>query len=372
MGDIVWVLGAGFPRSLGAPLLNELLSPAAAVSIGARFPEESYPLLHGDAAHVVRWLFNFGRRFENGPYGAASQGITLWRDAEDFLDVLDGATKSTIAERHLRGLLRKFADHGRRTDLPIAEVSECARRLIAAETSAFMVGADPTLERWEPYLSFFYLFNPSDTIISFNYDLSLEFIDHHLTGTGQRRLHIVTPEDPGDGKRPRLLKLHGSVDWRRHEQEDGRVLYHSKQPEDHALVCEPKEIAMGTPGPSKQGVVGELQEVWRQARSALCNASAIVFLGYRFPPSDSYARVTLLGAIRANELDLRIVTVLGADIRHMDTLRLREMLLQCRSGKRVDPNRVEDRHGRTLEVKSLPYFAEDFLSLIRRPDLTSS
>jgi hypothetical protein len=70
----VWILGSGFSRSLGGPLLNELISLG-----GLRNVMASYPM--ADDLEDVQRMYN------DGIAGG------LWVDAEAFLDRLDVATE---------------------------------------------------------------------------------------------------------------------------------------------------------------------------------------------------------------------------------------------------------------------------------------
>src|SRR5205823_2681786 len=91
-----------------------------------------------------------------------------------------------------------------------------------------------------------------------------------------------------------------------------------------ALDCGDDELSIAAPGPSKQSLsAGAFQPYWEQAMEALRTASAIVFVGYRFPPTDAEARERLLGAIRENTQEyLAVHTVLGPSTNSDDSRRL--------------------------------------------------
>ena len=75
----------------------------------------------------------------------------------------------------------------------------------------------------------------------------------------------------------------------------------------------------------------------------------LVFVGYRFPESDSQSRSTLLEAIGENRGPGRILTVLGPST--FDSERLK-VLLEVAT------------FGRPHAVRILPLFAQDFLALV--------
>jgi hypothetical protein len=92
------------------------------------------------------------------------------------------------------------------------------------------------------------------------------------------------------------------------------------------LKCEDDELAIASPGPTKQTITKQLEPLWRMAEGAIKRASHIVFVGYRFPPSDANARTRLLTAIAASETQyVAVHTVLGPRLDD-DTVRLTQML----------------------------------------------
>jgi hypothetical protein len=73
-----WILGAGFSRSLGGPLLTDMFRPRAWGDDPANFPPNEYPHLAEDI-YLTRLLFAHGIE------------QNLWRDAEQFLAYADDA-----------------------------------------------------------------------------------------------------------------------------------------------------------------------------------------------------------------------------------------------------------------------------------------
>ncbi len=108
------------------------------------------------------------------------------------------------------------------------------------------------------------------------------------------------------------------------------------------------------------------------AEQAVREARAIVFVGYRFPPTDSYSRERLLGAVMQNATSdhVAVHTVLGPDTSGPDSRRLLAMLRYALGRGNRMPVRPERLPSASLsEYYSLiaqPLFAEDFLSLVQR------
>lgn len=116
------------------------------------------------------------------------------------------------------------------------------------------------------------------------------------------------------------------MNWKREIKPHGPTVYRTTEQDDFALVCADHELAIATPGLTKHGMVGEdFRYLWQRAEEALVGANAVVFVGYRFPPTDSEALRRLAGAIGRNDtLHLALHTVLGP--RSDDDTRLRSLL----------------------------------------------
>jgi hypothetical protein len=239
------------------------------------------------------------------------------------------------------------------------------RRFVAAQCCAFLEGANLEEERWSPYKRWAGELGPSDTIITFNYDRVLELLGgFHVVDFASPKPHPTLPQ---------VLKLHGSVDWRR--VEDGAaVRYEVTDDPRFVLRCEDSEIGVATPGPSKKIATKELKNLWDRALHELRAADAIVFVGYRFPPSDAEAREKLLRAIRLNHRraphTLNVHIVLGPK-RSDDVFRLEGLLraVLSRGGRTEGRSRKKER---VFHLHTHPMFAEDFFTVSSRRALHRS
>ena len=330
-GGVVWILGAGFSQPLGAPLLFDLLGEGSANRLLAAFPNSK--LLHQTRAmSIVRALYAYGTAWRNTrpPAEALLPGEQIWTDAEQFLEMLDAAEPNTPQARRLNPLLTKLATHvpfpaGNSGDaISLELIRDDARAHVAAECAAFLEGADPTVEQWSPFRKWRAELDRWDCVVSFNYDRICEV----LPSQGNKcSLRTILPADlAADAPRPAdvvpLLKLHGSVDW---EFTDDRtsVRRAAAKIQDQAGT---DRVGIATPGKTKQSAASKaFKPLWDEATVRIATAQAIVFVGYRFPPSDAFAREQLLGAIRQNNVkNLQITTVLG---KHgADSERLGELL----------------------------------------------
>lgn len=109
-------------------------------------------------------------------------------------------------------------------------------------------------------------------------------------------------------------------------------------------------LVVGIPGRDKLELSRELKPLWNAAAEAIKEAYAIVFVGYRFPETDNYAKHFLIEAIRSRRQKGPVFIVLGDS---PDIPRLRRMLYWAG----VDPRKkIFNEYQRT----------EDFLSVFQR------
>lgn len=327
----VWVVGAGSSRSLGGPLLSNLLSDASYDQI-ARVYGDLSPFK--DGADVLKWvyrLYHFGSKYKYGgihAFDKATGGQDIWPDAEVFLDELDTATATpatatpanTLASKIL-GIADKLYDGSGPRIPSIVSLSAMARRLVAAECCAFLRDPGVTAtERWQPYRDWVRSLGSGDTIVTFNYDLVVEMVTKGID------LHVIlnegTATEANDVGGPRLLKLHGSVDWKLEvTPNDDAVITRRDDAPEFALQCDDREICIATPGATKATTAKQLRFIWRAAENALLLADEIYFVGYRFPPTDAESRKRLLTAIHRNERPhLALHAVLGPQSTSRSTL----------------------------------------------------
>jgi hypothetical protein len=359
----VWILGAGFSKPLGGPLLADLLSPATTARVrtlyrtnkylGTETTETEGKEERDEGVPAVRTLFAL-----HGPTGEPAN--RLWDDAEVFLDQLDAAALAGgEASEWLTDLI--FDAGNSRPTLNVLRTA--ARRLVAAACCVFLTSTKTDEERWQPYVSWAQEIGPSDTIVTFNYDRVLEMLD------GQFR--IADPGDPEGGPRdlPKVFKLHGSVDWRRfREPKEAPYVYFPTRRKEWALTCPGDEIGIATPGPTKKLHAEELGALWTSALRRLELAEVVVFLGYRFPQTDAEAREKLLRALRENTRPhLRLHIVLGPDKGHASVVRLQELLehaLEMAGRSKIPTHPTSLGHGtKTFCVITHALYAEDFFTV---------
>ena len=101
--------------------------------------------------------------------------------------------------------------------------------------------------------------------------------------------------------------------------------------------------------------------LWEKAEAALATANSVVFVGYRFPPSDAFARERLLRALWKNESNqLLVYIVLGPNLQHEDVIRLQRMIewtILSAEATRVSNSR--------FKVRPEPLYCEDYFTTWR-------
>jgi hypothetical protein len=345
---VVWILGSGFSKPLGGPLLYDLLSPRMASLVSARFGETF------DLYHEARDTF---ARHQN-------QGLRLWENAEQYLDLLDQARSDRALAKLITGQEEpKQSEHA---PSPIGILWAAACRAVADECSAFCKQELVEGEAWQPYRSWRARLSDKDAIITFNYDRVLETLDLPATLPGN------APTDNRPLPSRSVFKLHGSVDWVL--EEDGERVGRRSGRDGTPFLA--------TPGPTKfkeTGDNGLLAPLWSAAAYVLLHADAVVFIGYRFPPTDSHALSSILNALAGNKRPyLRLFTVLGPRVHDDDTVRLKQLLHRTMhsAGRRPDSKDEQSFVGRKVttdpfyyDLQVLPLYAQDYMATLNRGEL---
>lgn len=366
MGDepkTVWVVGSGFSRSLGGPLLKDLLSRKALDEVIETF------------AHLPD-LQSVYAMFERLRSSSTTSGY--WEDAEQFLDFVDTARDDRVPRSKL--LKAIFGQLSR--PLEGGEVfHRKALIAIAAECSTFTARADLKSEAWAPYVKWANRLEEGDSIVTFNYDTVVEKVAAYLRDNKPKGMPrplvdpVMLPNTPATGLSgvgfPRIYKLHGSVNW----NSDGKVhdlFERGKWDRSEAVLFDKHTPLIAGPGPDKNvKCTGPFKGIWEDAKLSLETADALVFLGYRFPPSDSEARSTLLNAIHDNDQrSLSVHIVLGPDLHQPANVRLLALLrgvLQSRGRHELGTaqafSQYESKKARFFRLVEHPLWVEDFLSL---------
>ncbi|HEU4635746.1 MAG TPA: hypothetical protein VFS41_06165 [Edaphobacter sp.] len=355
--SVAWILGAGFSKALGGPLLNELISDRIRHSLQniETPPDDSLSC-------CVTELFEDGRK----------RGL-LWQDAEQFLEMLEiaannhkSATSTLIASLARTPYEKRFPNSGIDAKGLLVKIHTEAVRFVAGACTSFLSAAEgnPDIvsnsERWEPFVKWAQSLETTDTVITFNYDRSLALLGASETCP---RLDFSVPprvtriaHEPSPARRSvKAYHMHGSVAWTRASADSERFV-----DEERAVAHEnPERAVLGIPGVGKKALAqGHLKGIWDEALTRLASAKAVVFVGYRFPETDNMAKRALLGALKA-QTDSSLHIVLGPN--SPDAARLRRMLEWTRPARK-DISVITDHQ----------MFAQDFMAVFDRQVLINA
>ena len=317
---VVWILGAGFSKPLGGPLLHDLISERVVNEIRLR------GIQIGNGPSMALNVYSRLKRADDNPLG-------LWSDPEEFLARLEAA--GTGAAAHLGAQIEDAVRGPRDMACSCASLLLYAKMLVAAASDTFLVDAEKDVqirtEQWEPFIRWARSLQQADSVITFNYDRVLDLLTVHSPPIGDEgeppaaKLTSPIESDFDNSMRAHPNKryvatfhMHGHVDWARTKEgvkNRGKVVAYS----------DPTNAVLGTPGPTKKGLSeGPLKDIWDKAIRRIRDAHAIVFVGYRFPESDNYAKRRLLDAIWENR-SAKVHIVLGPES-DRDVSRLTGML----------------------------------------------
>ncbi len=156
----------------------------------------------------------------------------------------------------------------------------------------------------------------SDTIITFNYDLTVEAalralgveFSYGLRKPSQASLGLggvglgVLPDDIAPMSAPRVLKLHGSVNWAMVGESAPKLTFCGS----YRNVREQDLVPALAPPTWRKGFDGQLGDVWEAAVRSLETATRVIILGYSIPQTDLHFKY-LLGAGLQENISLRKV-----------------------------------------------------------------
>lgn len=297
-GHTALVLGAGFSRPAGGPLLRDLLSDDFVATSDAD---------PGDLA-VVSGLLE--TRDGSGTMEATLEDVftDLWREARTGGSIRFGSETYPAEE-----LLRQVNIH------------------LASVCGAVHVRRSTNL--WSLYLAFLaYLLENSRslTLITFNYDLLAEQVlddlglryDYGPPGliefeSGKRRRRLRR-----SGSDLSLLKLHGSANWgvcrgcpEAGKYTDKVTAFERPYVPTRRRSCPScgrrfLETAIIPPILGKAGEARHIGPIWGQARKSLGRAREVLVVGYSLPSSDAEA-LSLLREVDAPSKRPRITIACG-------------------------------------------------------------
>jgi len=299
------ILGAGFSRPAGGPLLKELLNPDWYDQ--GRLSEQQQLELDALNQRLVQASTGTVERIFTEAWTAARTGGRI----STVLGTLDGNRILSTLQFHLA-------------------------------TVASKVRLRRGTKLWEGYKQFFlsnYDRSKSLTVITFNYDLLAEQIlddaNFYFDTGGNSDFRLLDPRRrrglTRHGSELPLLKLHGSVGWgvcrgcRTSEYSGDSVsVFEDPYAPVRRQLCpfcyrNMLEIGVVPPIQGKAGEIRHMTSLWSRARKLVTRATEVIIIGYSLPETDVEARSLLRDAAESG--NLRKTTVVNGPGGASETLR---------------------------------------------------
>lgn len=290
----VWVLGAGFSRCLGGPLLNDLLNKQSLEMTRRRLKTG---WAHERECDDVVKLFGLGQK----------EG--LWTNPEEYIAALgsyDPRHQDAAARLLDEGFASWEGDPQPYSDKKSDYLNHLwiySIQMVAAQCMSFLSDSRNRPEAWLPYRRWALSVGRNDVIVSFNYDEAVEAA-FMLAKVPLYRPNVRLGDRPRDREVPTLMKLHGGVEIR------DTIKRPPVKDSIHNLDSNPPLISV--PGSSKTDASeNEFSELWESASEALATANEVALIGYGLPPSDQIAKAMLLDSLARNKSNPAVDIVLG-------------------------------------------------------------
>lgn len=280
----VLVLGAGFSKPAGGPLLRELLVPEFGPRLQTYQVASSIDKIREMAAE---------RAVAHGVQNLEAVFTEIWQEARTGGSVFIGR-RSFEAE--------PLWDH-----LTIHLAGVCDRIRLRRSTKLWGL--------YGLFLSDLYFRSKSLTIVTFNYDLlveqmldaaSIRFdygkVDDLVIRDAQRSRQLSRY-----GSEVSVLKMHGSANWgfcegcRKAADTSGLLVAYEDAyvpaRRRRCPYCDERLLSSGIVPPivGKAGEGKKMQEIWGHARKTLERADRVTIIGYSLPSGDNEARSLLRG-----------------------------------------------------------------------------
>lgn len=323
----VYILGAGFSRDAGAPLIHDFLdrareffdNPDSGLDAGER---NQFELVFKFKREVAKAREKFRIDLDNIEqlFGLVEMSQRLGsespatRDATVYLiaKTLELALRNTSTRPQVKfGLVRSYAQQAsflsyvRRAD-SIGEIFETD---IYTHFGLLLSGKydDPRK-----------LASRSNTVITFNYDLLL---DDALIRVGSKPGYgladaVFDERNSGASEVP-LLKLHGSTNWAICECNQVHIVEQKVTADPgtfrsrRCCKCQRSGLRLMLVPPSwdKSEYSEVMRPVWKNAVDALKTATRIIVIGYSMPETDAFFKFLLALGLAENDRLYRLIVV---------------------------------------------------------------
>jgi hypothetical protein len=329
----VYILGAGFSREAGLPLISDFLSQMRdsydwLVQQGrereAKAVDEvlKFRLAAASAAYWVNLdlenieeLFSLAFANTDGIAGSMRFAIAA---TLDYARKTKGRLRTRLQVRHDGTLFKndKWPDWIKRSDQQPTDNNGSYQIGSYALHIARLIGM---LKDGKP--------QGENTFITFNYDTLLEeaLTELNLPITyGSRIESPFTPKAKSRTEPTPVYKLHGSVNWTRTGEESKAI----KAFEHYFQITTPQLLPELVPPTWKKIFENEIETIWEEAVEKLTTATRIIIIGFSMPPTDMHFKYLLAAGLKQN-ISLRQVLFVNPDTGNDLKPRVENMLRQA-------------------------------------------
>ena len=334
----VYILGAGFSQPAGAPLINDFLDRSRS------FLDE--PLGHfGEFNRAQREPFEAVFKYKNAMARAREKVLIDLDNIEELFGLVEISLRLDPAQQPIRDstalmisrtLEWATQDASIRSRVQIAPCPDDGGWFRNQGFSPDSIQSNNTAAVHSIHMDIYTYFaalvvglldDPkqrrfrSDSIITFNYDLVLDYALHQVGVIPD--YHLPTPVEDPDWKPPRptypLFKLHGSSNWGVCSKCHGLCIGQNSRPPNEPIWY-PLQRCVGCqkqsympllvpPSWDKTGHRDILAPVWDKAVKELKSAKRICVIGYSMPKSDSFFKYLLALALAENDRLTNLIVV---------------------------------------------------------------
>jgi len=312
----VYILGAGFSKPAGIPLLNDFLM---------------------EMRSSLNWLSNENRDrelqairdvliFRKSAAGAALRVNLNVENIEDLFSLAAASGQNPLAETVSTAIAATLS-HARQTTVSDARLVSVKNGLVVPKTWEKRIEATDVTK----YMAQFYDLCAAmlvgkwcrprryikNTVITFNYDTVIEEalanigvkcsygFDQSTVAYDKSVKHVVRKAH--DGALP-IYKLHGSVNWAAPLKEKGKLQVFGSYID---LLNANRQVLL-IPPTWRKTFGGPLTSIWDAAVRALTEATRIIIIGFSIPPTDIHFKYLLAAGLQEN-ISLRKIYCLNPD-----------------------------------------------------------
>lgn len=298
----VYVLGAGFSKDANMPLTKDFLFRMREATEWLETNQGSASIKH------ISDVFDFRLKAASAAYrvniniedieqlfslAAAKQSYDFNKAiVESIAATLNYCEKTLVRKNIELSLSKEFAIKLPKSILKAEVGYNTMSNLYSCDSYDFYVGNMLGIFRKKNVIS-------NNTFLSFNYDTILENciwnlgykVDYGLRGAN------IPPELYNADTGIKVLKLHGSLNWKEKSGWGGLIIQAYRNYDD---ASESKGDRILLPPTWQKSFSGPLQYVWESAITAISKATRLIIIGFSIPETDIHFKYLLSSGLQDN------------------------------------------------------------------------